>query len=324
MQGRPPHDIESSNKQRSRIRPRGALTKDSYILVSGPDGKVSESGILQMPLLTLGTGYTDCYKGREVHYPPPGGKGVLGERCRGFPKAGFYKTAVQLGLKAVDTAYIYGTEQQIGDEIASEDLFISTKTSSPQFRRMLGSIKHGTSLMEEQLRSLQRRSVNALYNHHDGNDVDEWAALDNAVDQGRTQVLGSSGIDATIVHDACVKSGRCKHQISLVQDDVSPCLSGIGQAEAVRHLANANITLVAHSSVRPCDGEPIIRSIADSLGRRVRQVALRWVLEQGFPVIVQTSNIAHLREDLEVFDFELPIGVSKQLAQIGKVYKLDK
>merc|ERR1719281_1568192 len=104
--------------------------------------------------MTLGTGYGDCYKGQFVHYPPPGDKGALKGHCsmgKLLPAEGFYKNAVLLGIKAIDTAYIYGTEEQLGKEVPgaeknTRDVFITTKSMSPAFRNMLG-VSHGTDRM---------------------------------------------------------------------------------------------------------------------------------------------------------------------------------
>merc|ERR1719487_803340 len=140
--------------------------------------------------MTLGTGYGDCYQGKMVHYKDDDSAGVLTEiPCKFQPKAGFYRDAVNAGIKGIDTAFIYGTEEQIGREVPGPKLsepgvFISTKTMTPPFRKMLG-VLHGTDKMEEQLRALQRHSVNILYSHEDDlydddddNNNIEWQLLE--------------------------------------------------------------------------------------------------------------------------------------------------
>merc|ERR1719230_730184 len=123
-----PHDhkrfgMKHKLSQRSRVRPVGPLTKDSVILLSEPDGSITEKEDLKMPMMTLGTGYGDCYQGKMVHYRKgdDDSAGVLTELpCKFQPKAGFYRDAVNAGIKGIDTAFIYGTEEQIGRELPGE------------------------------------------------------------------------------------------------------------------------------------------------------------------------------------------------------------
>lgn len=321
--------------QRSRILPAGRITKDSYILLSAPDGDASESSVSKMPLLTLGTGYNDCYRGRDVIYTETGGSenATLGNNCSGLPEKGFYKKAVELGVRAIDTAYIYGTEDEIGNELGNDtgsysQVFLSTKTVTPQFRNMIGNVKHGASLVESQLRSLRRSAVDVIYNHHDGLNDEEWVALDKLVDRGYTHMLGGCSVEEAIEQYARVKSGMCKHRVSLVQDDVSPCFTGNpGQKSVenrVRRLSEINATLVGISNLRSCKDEPIISGIAKRLGISVSQAALRWALEQGVPMLLQTSNLAHLKEDLATFDVELMANDTFLLSVARNYYGFDR
>ena len=40
-------------------------------------------------------------------------------------------------------------------------------------------------------------------------------------------------------------------------------------------------------------------------GKSAAQTALRWIVQSGASFATQTSTLAHFREDLAVFDFEL-------------------
>jgi diketogulonate reductase-like aldo/keto reductase len=278
-----------------------------------------------MPLVTLGTGYCDCHKGFLVHYPVTGDKGELGGPCGDTcsPAEPFFQKAVHLGYTSIDTAYIYDTEKTIGAAVSgSQDIFITTKTVSPAFRNMLG-LQHGTDTIGEQLRALQRSSVDVLYNHHDGGNVAEWLLLESEVDQGNARLMGSSSLDDALDHERCVKSGACTYHASLVQHEYSPCNPYAGEVEEMYDdLALAgNASLVVHSVVWSCLGEPIVTSLAKRLGRTAPQVAIRTVLQQGLPVIVQTGDEKRLKSNLDVFDFDLSTADLKLIALIRTMYK---
>lgn len=320
------NEVSEPFPQQSRIYPKGPLTKDSVIALSSPDGTVPQNG-QRMPLLTLGTGYNDCYQGHAVR-PREDGKLAkqTGELCEHQPIKGFYKHAVEaVGLKAIDTAFMYDTEQQIGNELASSDMFITTKTVPPRYREML-QLKHGTDKVKEQLHALQRVSVNVLYNHHDDQEQPEWRQLEKQVDSGHARALGSSDLDDAIHHEKCVARGDCKHHVSVIQETLSPCLATSAKIRRHIHRASAllgNTTIVAHSAVQGCTGEPVIADLAKKLGTSVPVVAIRATLQQGLPVVVQSRRTQHLKENLGAFDLNLSQHDLRQLALIPKIYSLN-
>merc|ERR1719440_58922 len=83
-----------------------------------------------------------------------------------------------------------------------------------------------------------------------------------------------------------------------------------------------NATLVAHSTIMPCEGEPVLENIAKRLNRTVAQVAIRLTLEQGIPVIAQTKNSTHLQDNLDIFAFEMTSADLSHLALIPEIYSL--
>jgi len=51
--------------------------------------------------------------------------------------------------------------------------------------------------------------------------------------------------------------------------------------------------------------EFVFAEIGDKYGKTPAQVILRWVIQQGIPVIPKASSEKHLRENFNIFDFEL-------------------
>lgn len=50
---------------------------------------------------------------------------------------------------------------------------------------------------------------------------------------------------------------------------------------------------------------PVIKEIADAKGKSVVQVVLRWLLQQDIILIPKTWDVNHLKENINIFDFEL-------------------
>lgn len=48
-----------------------------------------------------------------------------------------------------------------------------------------------------------------------------------------------------------------------------------------------------------------IRPIAEKYGKSIVQIVLRWLVQQGISVIPKTCTESHLKENIELFDFQL-------------------
>mgnify|MGYP003183814221 CR=1 FL=1 len=51
--------------------------------------------------------------------------------------------------------------------------------------------------------------------------------------------------------------------------------------------------------------DPVIKQIAEAHGKAPAQVILRWHIQEGFSVIPGASNPDYIRENIQIFDFQL-------------------
>jgi len=70
-------------------------------------------------------------------------------------------------------------------------------------------------------------------------------------------------------------------------------------------------------------GNETIKAIADAHGVSSAQVILRWDLQRGIVVIPGSSNPAHIRENLDLFGFELTEDEMKQISRLDRNEKHD-
>lgn len=73
--------------------------------------------------------------------------------------------------------------------------------------------------------------------------------------------------------------------------------------------------------------DPVIESIADAHGKSAAQIILRWHIQEGFSVIPGSKNPEHIRENIEIFDFELTDDEMAQIRALNKeerVFKLSR
>ena len=64
--------------------------------------------------------------------------------------------------------------------------------------------------------------------------------------------------------------------------------------------------------------DPVLNEIGAAHGKTAAQVIIRWHIQEGFSVIPGTSNPEHIKENIDVFDFELSD------EEMAKIRALDK
>ncbi|MCC6510288.1 MAG: aldo/keto reductase, partial [Pirellulaceae bacterium] len=65
-------------------------------------------------------------------------------------------------------------------------------------------------------------------------------------------------------------------------------------------------------------GEPRIGAIAKHFGKTPAQVVLRWGVQRGTSVIPKTNRPERLRENIDIFDFELTAEHMKQISSLDR------
>ena len=62
----------------------------------------------------------------------------------------------------------------------------------------------------------------------------------------------------------------------------------------------------------------IIKKLADKYNKTSAQIILRWHLQAGFITIPGSSNVEHIKENIDIFDFELSGEDMQKIANINQ------
>lgn len=225
--------------------------------------------------------------------------------------------AIELGYGHIDTAQLYGNERGVGRAIKNcgvprEELFITSKVWVKEFgyEKTLKSI-------DLSLKKLQTDYIDLMLLHRPYFDyINAWRALERAYGQGKVKAIGLSNFTekqtAEIMNIAKVQPAV--NQIELhpyfSQKDLTDYLDKNGVAvQAWYPLGHGNKKLL---------GDKVIASVAEKHGKTPSQIILRWHVQSGFAVFPKTRSIAHLKENMEIFSFELSDG------DMAKINGLDK
>jgi 2,5-diketo-D-gluconate reductase A len=213
--------------------------------------------------------------------------------------------ALEVGYRHVDTAAAYRNERGVGAAIASsgiprEEIFVTTKLWNSQqgFESTLGACD----------KSLERLGLDYtdLYLIHwpvptEGRALDTWRAFERIHEEGRSRTVGVSNFR---IEDLEMLEREADTQPTVNQVELHPHFP---QAELRAWHAEHGIATEAWSPLAQGDllVNETIAAVASRHDRTPAQVILRWHLRLGNVVIPKSATPARIRENFEVFDFEL-------------------
>jgi diketogulonate reductase-like aldo/keto reductase len=212
--------------------------------------------------------------------------------------------ALELGYRHIDTAQIYGNEQDVGAALAATgvsrgEIFLTTKVWVDHFAH--GDLQRS---LDESLKKLRVPQVDLLLLHWPKPRpalVETMAALNDVRDRGLTRAIGLSNFPSSVMAKAQAVS---EAPIATNQVEYHPYLSQktlIAKARAI----GASITAWSPLAQGKVADDPVLIEIGEAHGKTPGQVTLRWQVQQGVVTIPRTKTPARLAENFDIFDFAL-------------------
>ncbi|MFD8093756.1 aldo/keto reductase [Streptomyces malaysiensis] len=227
------------------------------------------------------------------------------------------RNALDAGYRSIDTAAIYGNEEGTGkglaaSGIARDELFITTKLQNGDQGYDSALRAFDTSLTKLGLEYVDLYLIHWPLPAVDKY-VDSWKAFEKIYAEGRAKAIGLSNF-----HPAHIQ--RLLSETSIVpvidQIELHPRLP---QAELRAFNARHEIATEAWSPLGQGKGlleDPKLAAIAEKHGKSPAQVVLRWHLDLGNVVIPKSVTPSRIKENIDVFDFQLD---SEDLAAIDSL-----
>jgi 2,5-diketo-D-gluconate reductase A len=248
---------------------------------------------LTIPRLTLHDGVEIPQLGFGVFQVPPEDTQEIVEQ------------ALEVGYRHIDTAGAYRNEKGVGAAIAAsglarEELFVTTKlwNSEQGFETTLAAF-------DASLDRLGFEYVDLYLIHWPvptkGLFVDTWRAFERIHGEGRAHTIGVSNFR---VADLERLEAETETRPTVNQIELHPRLQ---QAELRTWHGDHGILTEAWSPLAQgelLDDETIV-AIAERHGKTPAQAVLRWHLQLGNVVFPKSVTPARIRENIELFDFEL-------------------
>ncbi|UPW04711.1 aldo/keto reductase [Rhodococcus pyridinivorans] len=214
-------------------------------------------------------------------------------------------SALETGYRHIDTAAIYGNEAGVGRALADsglsrDELFITTKVwnSDQGYDATLRAFDTSLAAL-----GLDRLDLYLIHWPTPARDLyaDTWRALERLVEEGRLRAAGVSNFQPAHLQRLLDGSSLVP---TINQIELHP---GLQQSEVRAFHAEHGIATEAWSPLAQGAvlNDEEITSIAERTGKSPAQVVLRWHLQLGNVVIPKSVTPSRIRENFEVFDFEL-------------------
>ncbi|XP_075989277.1 uncharacterized protein LOC142985166 [Anticarsia gemmatalis] len=245
--------------------------------------------------------------------------------------------AIDLGYRAIDTAYIYGNERVVGQAIKAkiddgtvkrEDLFIMSKLWSTFHRTDLVEAACRASLEALGLEYFDLYMIHNPISFKEGGDpipkiatvlqfsdhdyLDAWYGMEALVSKGLARNIGVSNFNSQQIQRILDK-GKIRPVVNQVE-----CHPYLSQQRLQAFCSERNITLSCYgalgakgtpaefkSGVPAAIDDPLIKVMASGLNVTAAQLLVRYQMDSGRNVVVKASSAAHLWDILQAVTFEL-------------------
>lgn len=222
--------------------------------------------------------------------------------------------AIAAGYRHVDTAKVYENEVGVGQGIKAvgvprEELFVTSKLWNTDRGYEATKAAFQASLDRLGLDYLDLYLIHWPANEKQfGADAakinaETWRAMEELYEAGKIRAIGLSNFMPHHVAEL-LKTAKIKPMVD--QIEVHP---GWTHAEEIKKLQAMDIVVEAWG---PLGGQgatvlvdPTMQKIAATHGKSTAQVSLRWILQQGVVPLPKSVHVDRLKQNMELFDFEL-------------------
>lgn len=213
--------------------------------------------------------------------------------------------SLELGVRSIDCASAYKNEHWVAEVIEDlgikrEDLFLTSK---------VWNIDQGycetKKAFEKSLERLKTDYLDLYLIHWPcpkaGKYVDSWKAMIDLYKEGRIRAIGVSNFYEEHIQKLINETGFTP---ALDQLEYHPWLQ---EKKLHKFLKNNRIQLESWSPlVRGKIFEDItLKEIAKKHKKTVSQIVLRWNIQNNVIIIPRSKNVEHIKENMDIFDFEL-------------------
>ena len=263
---------------------------------------------MAVPDLTLNDGTTIPQLGFGVFQVPP------------EETADTTGKAFEVGYRHIDTAEMYKNERGVGEAFRASGLGRSEVYITSKLNNGFHRPDDARRAFDGTLEALGMDYVDLFLIHwplptlYDGDYVSTWQTLMEFKREGRARSVGVSNFQVAHLERLAAETDLVP---AVNQIEVHPYFTN----EAVRAYGQAHGILSEAWSPIAQGGvlkDPVITEVAERLGKTTAQVTLRWHVQRGDIIFPKSSTPSRMKENFEIFDFELSEGEMAHITALDK------
>lgn len=221
--------------------------------------------------------------------------------------------ALKTGYRMIDTAQAYHNEEGVGRAVKNSginrsDIFIVSKVwiSNYGYEKAKASI-------DDSLRKLQTDYIDLMLLHQPFCDrYGAYRALEDAYREGKLRAIGVSNfypdhfIDLASNVDIVPAVNQVETHVFNQQTEAQKIMEEFGtHIMSWGPLAEGRNNLFSNET---------LTKTGNRHGKSVAQIALRWLIQRGVIIIPKSVHIERMKQNLDIFDFEL---TDEEMAEIA-------
>ena len=232
--------------------------------------------------------------------------------------------AIKAGYRLIDTAAVYTNEDAVGDAVkraiadglcTREDLFITSKLWVQDMMDYESAQKGIEASLEKS--GLEYFDLYLLHQAC-GDYFSAWRAMETAYQEGKLKAIGVSNFYAHVLVNF-VNTVEIKPMVNQVE--LHPYYT---QEKAIETMKYYDVIPEAWAPLgggryNPFEDE-MLKGIAAKYNKSVGQVLLRWNVQRGVVVIPKSTHVERIKENIDIFDFELNEEEMKQISSLDMGY----
>ena len=222
------------------------------------------------------------------------------------------KTALQLGVRHIDTAHAYQNERSVGKAVkesgvSRNEIWITSKLWPSEYGE--GATAAG---IDKMLKRLDTDHLDLLLLHQSfGDYMGAWRDMEKAVRAGKVRSIGISNFESDRLEKIC-EAAEIRPAVNQVE------LHPYYQQNALKkRLEKYGTVLESWYPIGHGSKELIQETVFTELGRKYGksnvQIILRWHIQEGNIIFPKSTNPQHIKDNFNIFDFELTADEMKQI-----------
>lgn len=232
------------------------------------------------------------------------------------------KHAIESGYRSIDTAKVYGNEEQVGQGIKEglestglnrEDIFVTSKLFFEDFGRENVAQAYETSIQKLGLDYLDLYLV-----HWPGTNeavmIDTWKGMEDLYKDNKVKNIGVSNFNPD------------HFEALLAQVSIKPVINQVEfhpyftQEKLRTYLEAQNIHMESCSPFMNAQilNDETLNEIGKEVNKSAAQVIIKWNMQHNVVVIPKSVTSSRIEENIDVFDFELSAEQMKRIDDLNK------